>query len=78
MLPSNNVSQGMRELGSCLVEREGWLSYRASHLLFVALDRNHHLGDGWTFQGAVHYSTSQCDFKDPVLVAATSVFLCGK
>lgn len=54
---------------------EGWLSERAPHLLFVALDRSHCEGDGWTFQGAADCSWSPHGCKDPTLVAATSGLL---
>lgn len=56
-------------------EREGCLSERAPHLLFVALDGSHCEGDGWTFQGAADCSWSPHGFKDPTLVAATSGLL---
>lgn len=58
VLPSNSVSRVRRERGSCLTEREGWLSERAPHLLFVALDRSHSEGDG----RAADCSRSLCGF----------------
>lgn len=71
VLPSNCELEQFLSLW----RREGWLSERAPHLAFVALDGGQCESVGWTYQRARNYSRCLCGFKDHTLVAAMGLVL---